>query len=323
MDSITQAVLGAAIGEAVLGKKVGRAGAATGAVVATLPDLDIFLYAFYDKFSMLSIHRGYSHSLVGSLLGAILLVYVLKKIRSTKEVSYRRLWFFSWLALFTHALLDTFTAYGTQLFLPFSNARAGFDSINIIDPFYTVPLIIGLIFALFVRKNEANRSKYNTAGLLVSSFYLLVTLGVKQYVVYCFETELAEQNIDYNDLLTMPVGTASIDWYGVAKTEEDLYMHKYSLLKNQMLPFEYFPVNEHLLKEMNSEAAECMKWFAKGFYVVRKHEKDLYFYNLQVDMRGPLDTQTGRVPTTGYFIITPQPDGDFLFSSGTHTKSNR
>ncbi len=79
MDSITQGVLGAAIGEAVLGKKVGNRGALLGAVVATIPDLDVFLYLFYDKLEMLSIHRGFSHSIVFSVLGALLLAVLLNQ----------------------------------------------------------------------------------------------------------------------------------------------------------------------------------------------------------------------------------------------------
>ena len=43
MDSITQAVLGAAVGETVLGKKIGHRAAIIGAIVGTIPDLDILL----------------------------------------------------------------------------------------------------------------------------------------------------------------------------------------------------------------------------------------------------------------------------------------
>ncbi|MGB1248508.1 MAG: metal-dependent hydrolase, partial [Chitinophagales bacterium] len=53
------------------------------------------------------------------------------------------LWLFSFLALFTHVLLDAFTTYGTQLLLPFSDKRISFDSINIVDPVYTIPLLLG------------------------------------------------------------------------------------------------------------------------------------------------------------------------------------
>ena len=91
MDSITQAVLGAAIDEAVLGKKIGNKGAMLGAIVATIPDLDIALYLFYDKFEMLSIHRGFSHSIVFSILGAFLIAYVLQRIKWTNQITYQRL----------------------------------------------------------------------------------------------------------------------------------------------------------------------------------------------------------------------------------------
>ena len=81
MDSITPGVLGAAIGEATLGKKVGNKGAIIGAIVATIPDLDIILYLFYSKFETLTIHRGFSHSIVFSIMGALLISYVLSKMK--------------------------------------------------------------------------------------------------------------------------------------------------------------------------------------------------------------------------------------------------
>ena len=142
MDSLTQAALGAAIGEATLGKHIGNKGAVLGAIVATIPDLDVALYLFYDKFEMLSIHRGFSHSIVFSMIGAFLIAYVLQRIKWTKMVSYLKLWIFTWLTLFTHILLDAFTSYGTQLFLPFTDRRISFDSINIVDPIYTIPLLV-------------------------------------------------------------------------------------------------------------------------------------------------------------------------------------
>lgn len=182
MDSISQAALGAAIGEAVLGKKTGNKGAVLGAIIATIPDLDVAFYLFFNKFEMLSIHRGFSHSILFSLPGAFLIAYILQRIKWTKKVSYFRRWIFSWLALFTHILLDTFTAYGTQLFLPFSNKRVGFDSINVVDPVYTVPLLIGLICSLFIFKNKPFRAVYNHIGIAVSTLYLLGTLGVKNHV---------------------------------------------------------------------------------------------------------------------------------------------
>lgn len=318
MDSVTQAALGAAIGEAVLGKKIGSKGAILGAAIATIPDLDIAFYLFYDKFEMLSVHRGFSHSILFSLLAAFSITYFLRKIKWTRTVNYWRLWLFTWLALFTHILLDAFTAYGTQLFLPFSNERVGFDSINVVDPVYTLPLIIGLIFSLFIYKNKPNRAVYNNIGIVVSTLYLLATLGVKNHVENHFKKELAKQNINYHALLTMPVGVANINWYGVAKTDDGIYMHKYSLINDEQLPYEYFPANDQLLENVNPKVVDVMKWFAKGFYTVEKNGDQLRFYNLQVDMRGSIQDGNIKAPTAGYFIIEPHEDGSFGFSSGTH-----
>jgi len=319
MDSITQAALGAAIGEATLGKHIGNKGAVLGAIVATIPDLDVAFYLFYDKFEMLSIHRGFSHSIVFSIIGAFIITYVLQRIKWTKTVSYQRLWLFTCLTLLTHMLLDTFTAYGTQLFLPFSDWRVGFDSINVVDPVYTVPLLTGLICSLFIFNNKPSRAVYNQIGIAVSTFYLLGTLGVKNQVEEHFKTALAKQNITYHSLLTMPVGIANINWYGVAKTNEGLYMHKYSILNDDQVPFEYFPSNDYLLEGVNPTLVDRMKWFAKGFYTVEKDNDQLRFYNLQVDMRGIIENDSIKAPTAGYFVIIPKENGSFEFSSGTHT----
>ena len=63
-----------------------------------------------------------------------------------------------------------------------------------------------------------------------------------------------------------------------------------------------------------------MKWFAKGFYTVEKNDDQLRFYNLQVDMRGIIVTNGIKAPTAGYFVIIPQENGGFEFTSGTHKK---
>ncbi len=50
MDSLTQAALGAAVGEAILGKKLGRKAAIAGAIVATIPDLDVLILPLFSDF---------------------------------------------------------------------------------------------------------------------------------------------------------------------------------------------------------------------------------------------------------------------------------
>ena len=316
MDSITQGVLGAAIGEAILGKKIGNKGAVIGAIVATIPDLDVILYLFYDKLEMLSIHRGFSHSIIFSILGAFLIAFVLSKIKWFQSIKFKTLVLFSWLCLFTHMLLDTFTAYGTQLFLPFSNRRLGFDSINVVDPIYTVPLIVCLILSLWIYKSNPKRSKYNNYGLIISSLYLVFTLLNKQSVEAEISTRLSKENIEYSSLLTMPVGIANVNWYGVAKGQDSIYMLKHSILSDTNNSIEVFPINEEYLNQINKDVAEEMRWFAKGFYTVEKENGKIRIYNLQVDMRGIVKIGNKKAPTAGYFEVSNK-NGKSEFSSGS------
>lgn len=62
MDSLTQIVLGAAVGEVVLGKKVGNRAMLWGAIGGTIPDLDVLSNFVLDDMGALAFHRAISHS---------------------------------------------------------------------------------------------------------------------------------------------------------------------------------------------------------------------------------------------------------------------
>jgi len=321
MDSITQAVLGASVGEAVLGKKIGRKAAVLGAIGGTIPDLDVLLVPFFSEVEKISLHRGYSHSILFCLLGAVLFAYILSKVKWTRGISYARLWVFAFLSLFTHVLLDAFTTYGTQLFLPFSDERISFDSVNIIDPFYTVPLLIGVVWSVFYHKKLGEkRSLPNTVGLAVSSLYLVFTLVNKQHVEKEFHTQLEDQNLSAEQMLTVPVKVGNMVWYGVAKGGGQLHIGKYSELENNQIEFHSFPVNDQLLNGLDRSLVDRLKWFAQGFYTVAEKDGKIRVYNMQCDMQGVRTYGSYRAPTAFYFEITPHNDGTYDLTSGMHPK---
>lgn len=323
MDSLTQATLGAAIGEALLGKKIGNKGAILGAIIATIPDLDVALKPFYSDLQNISIHRGYSHSILFSVIGAFLITYVLSRIKWTNQIAKTRLWLFSWLALFTHMLLDAFTSYGTQLFLPFTDWRVSFDSINIVDPVYTIPLLIGVLVSVFYyKKSDNKRSLPNTIGLIISSLYLLFTLANKQHIEQVFNTQLEEQNIPSFRLLTVPVKVGNMVWYGVAKDKRQLHIGKYSMLDNNKIEFHSFPINDQLLNGLDEHLVDRMKWFAQGFYTVAEKDGKIRVYNMQCDMQGVREFGGYKAPTAFYFEITPHSEGGYELLSGMHQNGN-
>lgn len=321
MDSITQAALGAAVGEAMLGKKIGRKAAILGAIGGTIPDLDVLLTPFFSKLQNISIHRGYSHSILFCLLGAFLLAYLLSKIKWTKGIAYQRLWLFSFLALFTHVLLDAFTTYGTQLLLPFSDKRVSFDSINIVDPVYTIPLLLGVLGSIFLYQKTAKKRTFpNAVGLIISSLYLLFTLANKQHIEKVFDNQLQNQNTPYSKLLTVPVKMGNMVWYGVARDKEKLHIGKYSMLKKNNIKFHSFPINDQLLNGLDNELVDRMKWFAQDFYTVAEKDGKIRVYNMQCDMQGVREFGGYKAPTASYFEIEPKENGAYELSSGMHQK---
>lgn len=324
MDSISQAALGASIGEAVLGQKAGRKGALYGAIIATIPDLDVLLLPFFDAYRSISIHRGYSHSILFSVVMAIVLTALMSRGRTLHQVSNVRLFLFAWLVLFTHMLLDAFTTYGTQLLLPFSNARIGFDSITVVDPVYTLPILLGVLLAITrFHKMQTPRRIANYAGLALSTAYLLFTLGNKTVVERSFESSFTDQHIEFNHLYTVPVSAANIKWFGLAFGPDSLYMNTLVRGRGPTDDVTTIPIHEHLLDNIDPDIAAKMKWFAKQHYAVAGTPDSIRFYNLQVDMQGIHEVGEDLAPTAWYYLIVPRDDGSYFIDSRVHDKQLR
>ena len=167
MDSITQIALGAAVGEATLGHRVGRKAAVWGAVCGTLPDLDI-LVPFSDPVAAFTYHRSFSHSLVVLALLTPLVVWLIRKVH-VADASHRVRWYLLvYLAFATHVLLDSCTIYGTQIFWPIVNTPMTWGSVFIIDPAYTLILMVGLMAVALSRRNPQRGYRINAGTLAVS-----------------------------------------------------------------------------------------------------------------------------------------------------------
>jgi len=176
MDSLTQIVLGASVGEAVLGRKIGNKAMLYGAIDGTIPDLDVLTSYFTDTVSALEIHRGFSHSVVFSVLMAPIFSWLVTRYESYKNKK-AWAWFFFWV-LITHPILDAHTTWGTQLFWP-GDLRLAFKTIFVIDPIYTLPFLSFVILTMFQKRTSSKRRVFNRIGLGLSTAYLALTLLFK------------------------------------------------------------------------------------------------------------------------------------------------
>ncbi|HMJ88439.1 MAG TPA: metal-dependent hydrolase [Candidatus Acidoferrum sp.] len=152
MDPITHAALGAAVGYALTGRKLGRHGAVLGALAGITPDIDHFVRSAHDPLLYVEFHRYFTHSLAFSVVGALLplLPWLFKQ---SFRAQFRTLWLCAWTAYLSHCLLDASTTWGTQLYWPFSRERVSWDIVAIVDPLFT-GVLGGLLIAGLLRQSR-------------------------------------------------------------------------------------------------------------------------------------------------------------------------
>lgn len=292
MDSLTQIVLGAACGEAVLGKKIGNKALLFGAIGGTIPDLDVFVgsWLYGNEIDAMLFHRGFMHSILFSVIAAFLmgwLVYKLynsgKRLDSTTQKDWIWLWF---LSLFTHPILDCFTPYGTQLFAPFTNYRVAFNNIAVADPIYTLPFLICMIVLMFFKRTSAKRKLWLKWGIGISSIYMLFTLGNKLYIDSVFKKSIKDSEISAMRFSTQPAIFNNILWYGIVETKASYFVSDYSLFdsKNRFLNFREVPKQRDLTPSEFKDIKD-LAWFSNQYYSVYKLNETDYQYN---DLRYPL-----------------------------------
>jgi inner membrane protein len=276
MDSLTQIVLGAAIGELCMGKKIGNRAQLLGAIAGTIPDLDVVLTPFLNsEIDQLLVHRSYSHAIPVHILLAI--PFALLSNWRTKGkygfMSYYWLWF---LGFATHAMLDACTTYGTQLWLPFTRHLIGLNNISIVDPLYTLPFMLLLIACLFMKRDSSARhiTKYLAIGL--SSLYMLGTFVVKYKAHTVFKAELDRKSISYNQLSTSPTILNAILWAGIAYNDSVIHTGEYSILqKSKQVNFVSYPRKTYLLDQVSDKKiVNTLRWFAQDKYFVEQKHAD-------------------------------------------------
>lgn len=281
MDSLTQIVLGAAVGEAVLGRKVGNKAMLYGAIAGTIPDLDTFASYFTDTITAIEVHRGFSHSIVFSVLGAVIFGWLISKIERRSGVGWKDWsWLMFW-GLFTHPLLDSFTTWGTQLFWPL-DIRLAFKSIFVIDPLYTVPFIVFVILAMRKKKDDPKRAKYNKLGLLISSGYLVLSLIFKSIAFGNFKQSLERQGIFYERMDARPTPFNTILWTANVETQDAYLIGYFSLFDEGLVRFRAYPKNHHYLGGLkNDKNVQRLIDISKGWYIITEEDGDLYFNDLR------------------------------------------
>jgi len=172
MDPISQATVGAAAAQSSSSRKQLMRAAVIGALAGMAPDLDIFIRSSTDPLLALEYHRHFTHALFFIPFGAAICAALFFLLFNRKwQLPFKTIYLWCFLGYATHGLLDGCTTYGTRLLWPFSDVRIAWNTISVIDPLFTLPLLACLIVAIW-RKSRA----WHIAGVSWMALYLCAGL---------------------------------------------------------------------------------------------------------------------------------------------------
>lgn len=310
MDSLSQLALGAACSVAVMGRRTAVWKAALwGGLAGTLPDLDA-LIDLGDAVRNMTEHRGLSHGLLIVTLVAPVLGTIASRMH--REGDLLRRWCLAmWLALFTHPLLDTLTIYGTQLLQPFSSYPFGVGSMFIIDPLYTLPLLIGLGVALGRRRFAGLRA--NAAGLALSTLYLAWSVLAQAQVEQRVRAQLAREGEASAAILVTPTPLNTVAWRVLVMQPGGYREGFYSLLDgDRPIRFDTFPSQTALLPALGDNPGLLrMVGFTHGFFGLREENGRAILADLRMGQEPFYVFQFALARREGerWITIPPEPVG--------------
>ena len=343
MDSLSQLALGAAVGVAVMGRRTAPWKAAMwGGVLGTLPDLDA-LIDHGDPVLNMVLHRAETHALFWQSLAALPLAALITFLTragpvlpagsgiasgpglqvagsppATRWAAFPAWLLTVWLVLVTHALLDAMTVYGTRLALPFSAQPYGVGSIFIIDPLYTLPLLLGLLATLLSRSGRAagatgasspslggrsaRAGRWNLIGLALSTAYLGWSAAAQHHVAGLVHAQLAQgpEATSVERVLVTPTPFNTALWR-VVVMRPDRYEEGFYALADQGRPvrFRAYARDAELFKQVQAmEAVGHIAAFSRGFFRVderdgavritdlRMGQEPSYVFSFEVARRG-------------------------------------
>jgi inner membrane protein len=304
MDSLTQIVLGGAVAAAIAPAGHRRAALLAGAALGTLPDLDALPLAWLsdDPVLRMTMHRSFSHSLFVLPLVGWLVWWLFLRFGRGRVAEAPRRWFWAiQLALVTHPVLDAFTVYGTQLWWPLMPPPAMWSSIFIIDPGYTVWLLLACAVAWFARGRRLAQYAL-VAGLALSSAYMGWSMLAKHMVEREAQRSLAAMGLGDAPRFSVPMPFNTLLWRVVAMTPSGFVEGERSLWADRgPMVFRGHPSDVDALREARHiPAVRRLDWFTHGFIKARARDGRLELADLRM----------GSEPDYTFVFAVARRDGD-------------
>ena len=323
LDSLTHIALGACMGEAFAGKKIGKKAMLWGILAQSIPDIDFIASFWLNTSDNLLAHRGITHSILFAIIITPIIAWFAFRLHRSHHISFLKWILFIGSVILIHLFLDAFNNYGVGWFEPFSHLRISFNTIYVADPFFSVIPGIALVMLIFITQKSTGRNWIWKTGLIIPFFYLLYSVGNKFYVTAETKKILAAQNINFNKLLITPAPLQTWLWFIAVGNDSGFYTGYRSVFDKQKYIDLHFKQNNYNLKALVKEPDQLNKLiqFSQGFYILEKRKDTLVFYDLRfgqiIGWQNPLEDYTF------YYYLQPDINNTLVVQRGRFAKWNK
>lgn len=284
MDSLTHIVLGACIGEAVAGKRLGKKAMFWGILTQSLPDIDFIAAFWMGPADELLAHRGFTHSFLFIAIVAPLLALAADRWHRPHNYTWRKWTIFFATEMLVHVLLDACNAYGTGWFEPFSHYRVSFHLLFVADPLFSIWPAIGFLVLLFSRTGYRARRTWAMASVAAGVAYIGVSMINKATVDRELKAIARAEGIAWKRYFSTPTPLNNMLWFVVLEDGQGYHIgHRSvfdragdtSLLHYRLRHDDYLEP----LKDM--EDLHRLIRFSQGYYIIDRYDSTVVFNDLR------------------------------------------
>ncbi|MAS82424.1 MAG: hydrolase [Legionellales bacterium] len=218
MDIVTQAILGATLTQTVAKKTHIRLATIVGLIAGVIADVDIFIRSESDPLLSLEFHRHFTHSVFFIPFGAGL-VFLLFWPFLRNKLSAAYLFLYCFMGYLLSGFIDACTSYGTNLFWPLNSIRVSWHIISVVDPLFTLILIVAIITGY---KN--NSSVFSRIGILLAGSYLLFTFSQMNHAENLIKELAAKRDHTIEKIIIKPTIGNALLWRSVYLSNETFYV---------------------------------------------------------------------------------------------------
>ncbi len=308
MDNLSHAVFGSSIIHALWGKKYGRKATVFALLASNIPDIDVLARLLPGVSSLQAwlVHRTTTHSLLFAVVVAPLIGLVAARCYKTWRASWKDWSLITLVAILSHIFLDRCTTYGIWFLWPFSSVGYEANIINVIDFFFTIPLLAIVIAYLAFPLKKIAIGVWRFLGIVFAACYLAGMSYVSHRAHDAIARDMEVSHTEYSSIFVTPQFFQPFLRYGVVTLPDNNYKITYLSARDTKPRVYQALAGNHACSSVLSRDAVAQRLIERthGLYMCQTEGSTYRLTDLRFGRINGWDT-TVQTPWTFSYLINP------------------